>query len=144
MHLIVQQALERGIGQAVIEAAAGLITEAYSDPRSSLPRAMPASHYAGMAEGLNWAAGWLESLGQGDEITGYIRANAKVAADNANLNRLPGATNPEYDRALAEMTCDLIGLSHDFRDDVLQAIRERAGAVPYPEVPDNYIGGAPA
>lgn len=144
MHLIVEQALERGIGQAVIEAAAGLITETYRDTRSSLPRAEPASHYEGMAEGLNWAADWLESVGHGDELSGYIRANAKVAADNANLNRVPGATNPEYDRALAEMTCDLIGLSHDFRDDVLQAIRERAGAVVHPEVPDNYIGGAPS
>lgn len=36
--------------------------------------------------------------------------------------------NPEYDRALAEMTCDLVELSQDFKGDVLDAIREQAQA----------------
>lgn len=34
--------------------------------------------------------------------------------------------NPEYDRALAEMTCALAGLSSDCKDDVAAVIRDHA------------------
>jgi hypothetical protein len=31
--------------------------------------------------------------------------------------------NPEYDRAIVELTCDLLGINHDNRDVVLDILR---------------------
>lgn len=39
--------------------------------------------WEGMAEALDWAADWLESVGDVNEKLGYLRANAKAARARA-------------------------------------------------------------
>lgn len=53
---------------------------------------------------------------------------ANVSACAADLLTDPGDSNPEYDRAIVELTCSLLGIPTDERDFVLthlHALKQR-------------------
>lgn len=55
-------------------------------------------------------------------MTDPVITKADVMSAALDLLTEPGDENPEYDRALMELVCSLVGLSMEHKDDMLMTL----------------------